>query len=141
MKLLICLLIILVACHTSIAQNPTADSAKYQAAKKSKTQRTTGIVLLSAGGAIAIVGYAIGINNFPSDLPDMVVDNKQLSGTGALVTGMAMMVASIPFFVLASQNRRASLAVLNVPQWQMDTGLLTLRSKPQLSLTLTQQIF
>ena len=141
MKLIICLLFVFLSGQVTHAQNILSDSVKFQFVEKSKRQRTVGIVLLGAGAVTTIVGLVVSSNNFWTDLPGVVQQEKMPSGTGAFAAGLVMMAGSIPFFISARKNYKASLAVKSVPQLQLNTGLVNVRSSPQLSFTLTRQIF
>lgn len=78
--------------------------------QKSKNQNTTGWVLLGAGTAITVVG-AIGFNNNFVLLGEGGDDQKTDTYGFILLTGLVMDLASIPFFISASKNRRRALTV------------------------------
>ena len=138
MKMLIPFLLLSLVYQKTNAQNLPVDSSKYDLWKKGNSQRVAGCILLGAGAITTIIGVANATSNFWENI---IEGENRSNGQGATIAGLVMMVGSIPLFISAGKNKRASLAVINVPQWQMNTGLLTLRSTPQLSLILTKQIF
>ena len=133
-----------ICCFSFFLQNAQAQHQRYNVVnpdlwKKSKTQRTTGFALLGVGAATVIVGMAVGTNHV---FTDIIEGREQVRGTGAMVAGLAMMAGSIPLFIAAGKNKRASLSVSNFPKWQMNSQqLFTFHSTPQLTISLTHQLF
>lgn len=84
---------------------PTAIPENY--AQKSKTQKTVAWVLLGGGAVTTITGLAIGSKHIWEDL-----GRERVRGEGLFYTGIAMVGASIPFFILSKKNaRKASLSM------------------------------
>ncbi|RYZ30217.1 MAG: hypothetical protein EOO10_03585 [Chitinophagaceae bacterium] len=131
-------------CFSFVLQAAQAQHERYtvvnpELLKKSRTQRTTGFVLLGLGAATTVVGFSIGVNHFFTDL---IEGRKQVSGTGAIVAGLVMMAGSIPFFSEARKNRRAGLSVSTFPKWQMNNQqTFTFQSSIQMSITITNRLF
>lgn len=75
--------------------------------KKSKNQKTTGIVLLATGSVMATIGLAMTLSNvsglFDPDNP------PRYNSTAADIlgySGLAVATASIPFFISSSKNKK-----------------------------------
>ncbi|MFT4016213.1 MAG: hypothetical protein QM668_04560 [Agriterribacter sp.] len=85
---------------------PLSDSATVglMYRKKARTERTTGIVLSSAGAAAAAVGICLGfaelINALGSLAEDSYKSNGKLPGI-LLFGGLALVAASIPFYIVS----------------------------------------
>ena len=133
-----------IGCFSFFLQTAQAQHQRYNVVnpdlwKKSKTQRTSGFALLGVGAATVIVGMAVGTNNV---FTDIIEGREQVRGTGAMVAGLAMIAGSIPLFIAAGKNKRASLSVSNFPRGQMNSHqLFTFHSSPQLTISLTHQLF
>lgn len=139
MKKLFCLLCFSFAIQTVRAQHERYNVVNPDLWNKSKTQRTTGFVLLGVGAATALVGISVGVNHV---FTDIIEGKEEVSGSGAMVAGLTLMAVSVPLFVAAGKNKRASLSVSNFPKSRMNgQNLLTLHSAPQLNLTLTSRLF
>ena len=82
--------------------------------QKSKKQKTTGFVLLGGGAALAIVGTAIGVSSVDDELVSNITDGESdetyTAGGIMLITGLAAMVGSVPFFIASSRNNKKAHA-------------------------------
>ncbi len=109
--------------------------------KKSKTQKTTGFILLGGGVMLMGTGMVIGINETLNVIGNIGnPDSKSSLAGGAICfyTGLAASVASIPFFVSAGKNKRAAAEVHGSFKMQKLTypGLTTSYNKMYPSLVL-----
>jgi hypothetical protein len=110
-KLLILLLIALPFC--SIAQksegNTNSDFKKIDKSsllQKSRGQKTAAWIFLGGGAALITTGFLVGESS------NSFSDNKLESGAVLVVVGGASALASIPFFISSTKNRkRAALAM------------------------------
>jgi hypothetical protein len=71
--------------------------------RKSKNQRNTGIILLSAGAALTITGM-IMINSIEDSNPEEW--GEAWTGAGIFTIGALSAVASIPFFIASGNNKK-----------------------------------
>ncbi|MFM7838746.1 MAG: hypothetical protein ACKO6K_04205, partial [Chitinophagaceae bacterium] len=100
MKTILLLFISLVTGHTLLAQQQPEmrSSPQTDYLAKSRTSRTVGFVFLG-GGAALTTGGIIASNNSDTDF----------SGVATAVVGIGCMLASVPFFVIASyQSSKAA---------------------------------
>ncbi|HAO46577.1 MAG TPA: hypothetical protein DCQ97_06600 [Chitinophagaceae bacterium] len=74
--------------------------------RKSRNQRTAGWCFVGAGA----VGLVVGLASFPKDgdilFPSAEEETKADRATTITVIGSALMLGSIPFFVLSNVNKR-----------------------------------
>jgi hypothetical protein len=135
MKKTIIFLILLLFIVKGFSQTtPSTPFSKEDYLQKSKTQKTTGWVFLSAGIAITAVGV-IGFNNTYDDWNDNSTDTY-----GALVlTGPLIALGSIPFFISSGSSARkaATLSLNYQPILIPNQGSLAQSSQPALSVTIT----
>lgn len=113
---------------------PSTPFSKEDYLEKSKTQKTTGWIFLSAGIAMTAVGV-IGFNNTYDDWNDNSTD-----AYGALIlTGPLVALGSIPFFITSGSNARkaATLSLNYQPILILNQGALTQSSQPSLSVTIS----
>jgi hypothetical protein len=113
---------------------PNTPFTKEDYLQKSKNQKTTGWVFLSAGIAITAVGV-IGFNNTYDDWSDNSTDTY-----GALIlSGPLIALGSIPFFISSGSNARkaATLSLNYQPILIPNQGSLAQSSQPALSVTIT----
>ena len=131
-----CFLLLLFA-FVSAQQTPST-IAMPELWQKSRSQRTAGFVLLGSGLVVGTIGFATGVNNV---LVDVITGRETVKGTGAMIAGVSLMAASIPFFILAGKNKRRSLAVTGLPFLpQANNRALTYGPAPQVQIKLTQII-
>ena len=82
--------------------------------KKRKNQNTTGWVLLTGGTTLLIIGGTIGANFnglFDPNRPQQSSPKNESLATILQITGGAATLASIPFFVAASKNKKKAMSV------------------------------
>jgi hypothetical protein len=133
MKQLFCFsFLLLFVLHTS-AQPTSALMTHPERWQRSKVQRTTGFVFLGSGILLTAIGIASVSKNFWADIINGV---ENVGGTGALIAGVSLAAASVPLFILAGKNRKASFSFLPVNSWHW-----TRYSSPYLQLTFTQKLF
>jgi hypothetical protein len=131
-----CFLLLLFA-SVSAQQTPST-IAMPELWQKSRSQRTAGFVLLGSGLVVGTIGFATGVNNV---LVDVITGRETVKGTGAMIAGVSLMAASIPFFILAGKNKRRSLAVTGLPFLpQANNRALTYDPAAQVQIKLTQII-
>jgi len=127
MKKLIFFLLVLVVSANSFSQPSTtfASPAKTDYLKKSKHQKTTGLILLSGG--VAVVTISIIISSAKSDIFFLFL--------GDLVGG-GMIIASVPFFNASARNKRKamSLSFKNEKAPQILKSSFVYKSVPSLTL-------
>ena len=111
----------------SFGQDSSLTKEEYL--RKSKGQKTGAIVLLSAGGALAIVGLAIETNDLNDDLgglfdPNYDGDNTSNDTVSGILFfgGVAAMLGSIPLFISSHKNKKRAMSMsfenITAPQLQ-----------------------
>ena len=104
MKEIVIFFTLLIFVVKSFSQTTTLSRDYYL--KKSKTQKTVAWVLLGGGGAATIIGLAVGTSNVFENIA-----NDSHKGEALIYTGIAMMGASIPFFISSAKNARKSATI------------------------------
>jgi hypothetical protein len=139
--ILIPILLILFAA-ASAQQTTTVSPAltKTDYLKKSKNQKTTGIVLLTTGSVMATVGLAMTLSNVsgifdPNDPPRHNSSTADILG----YSGLAIAAASIPFFVASSKNKKKaySLSLKNDLVPRIYEKRFFYHSVPSISISIT----
>lgn len=82
--------------------NPSIPLTKQDYLKKSKHQKTAGWLLLG-GGTIA---WVVGVSKYMNQN-----DNKDGGGEAAMVIGGIAGLSSIPFFIMASKNKKKAISL------------------------------
>lgn len=110
--------------------------------KKSKNQKTTAWAFLGGGAAVSSIGIIIGFGEAVDQIGNIFDPNanQKSSNTGEILfyTGVAGMVASIPFFIASSKTRRkaesihAFIQIKTIPY----PGLMANYNKPYPALTI-----
>jgi hypothetical protein len=139
MKKFTCFLLLVMTFQSVKAQivQPTVTKAELLA--KSQSQRQAGFVLLGTGALVTIAGMATAARNM---WETMFADKTQSSGTGAIIAGLSLMGGSIPLFILAGNNKRASLTYGNATNLlQPGKDGWVYKPSPQVQVTFTQTIF
>ena len=94
------------------SQSTTSIQTDYL--QKSKKQKTTAFILLGGGAALAIVGTAIGVSSVDDELVSNITDGESdetyTAGGIMLITGLAAMAGSVPFFIASSRNNKKAHA-------------------------------
>ncbi|HEY0060045.1 MAG TPA: hypothetical protein VGB56_12995 [Flavisolibacter sp.] len=103
---------LLLAGQPTYAQLPTPaqePGLKEDYLRRSKQQKTTGTILVIGGGAVALVGGALW---FLSPIAGLAeggdVDGAKRTGQTMVLTGTAIGLLSIPFFISGSKNKQAA---------------------------------
>lgn len=131
MKRAILFLLSLGTIYFSLAQESSSGASNQPATKedylkKSKRQRTGAILLITSGGAIAIAGFAVAIDNAgkalgnsfvnsirtsfdPYASPATTKDHRTLSSI-LIITGVGAMLGSISMFVSAHKYKLKALS-------------------------------
>jgi hypothetical protein len=136
MKKIIFLIMILLPTVKLLSQTvPNAEFTKEQYLEKSKKQKTTGWIFLSAGIAIT----TIGVIGFGADDNSDFNDSSTNTYTALILTGPLTALGSIPFFISSGSNaRKATTLSLNYqPILIPNQGSLVQSSQPSLSVTIT----
>lgn len=121
------------------SQQETPVYASSHLWQKGQDQRAVGLVLLTGGAVVTTVGMAAGVSN---KLVDAFSGSANAKGTGATLTGLGLMTASIPFFVLGGKNKKASVALSGLSaQPSTASGRWTSRRPPQFQFTFTKTLF
>ena len=105
MKIICIFMVILFLALQSFGQNQPLSKEDYL--QKSKNQKTTGWILLAGGTTIAVAGL-VSMNNqdFWSS------DNSSYDASGFLfLGGLAVDLASIPFFISSAKNARKAATI------------------------------
>ncbi len=88
------------------AAPPGPSGVNEELMRKSRNQRTAGWCFVGAGA----VGLVVGLASFPKDgdilFPSAEEETKADRATTITVIGSALMLGSIPFFVLSNVNKR-----------------------------------
>ncbi|TRX36465.1 tetraspanin family protein [Flavobacterium sp. ZT3R18] len=133
-KTLIFLILLLFTAKGFSQTIPSTEFSKEDYLQKSKTQKTTGWVFLSAGVAITIVGV-IGFSNTYDDWSDNSTDTYGV----LILSGPLIALGSIPFFISSGSNARkaATLSLNYQPILIPNQGSLVQSSQPSLSIAIT----
>lgn len=128
-------------------EKPKPSLSKEEYLQKSKGQRTGAIVMISAGAATTIAGFAVAINEVENDLQNGVnaifnptaANTTNDNGTFApalIITGVAAMLGSIGLFVSAHKNKQKALNISfkNEPAPQVHRSTVFYKSVPSLNL-------
>ncbi len=118
-----------------IGQTTKSTNTKNDYLKKSRNQQTVGWVLLGGGFVVTMVGVGVASNNFWEDI---ITGKESARGTGAAITGVAMMAGSVPLFIASGKNRRKafSLSIRNEKMHYPYKNSLLQKPVPSLSLTM-----
>jgi hypothetical protein len=115
---------------------PSTEFSKEDYLQKSKRQKTTGWIFLSAG----VVITTVGIIGFDNTYNDDWYGNSSSDTYGYLVlAGPLISLGSIPFFISSGSSARkaATLSISNQPILVPNQGSLAQSSQPALSVTIT----
>ncbi len=100
-------------------QHPLNSDLLFQKARK---QKTTGWILMGTGAGLTIAGTLVTAASAATIYYDILInplDQNETSSSSAigpimLLTGVASMVASVPFFIASGKNKRkANLVIRN----------------------------
>jgi hypothetical protein len=86
--------------------SPAQSLTKQDYLKKSKNQKTIAWVLLGGGVLAGGIGVAAGARSVCVGCPEKPKDQS-----GWVITGGALMVSSIPFFIASSKNKKKAAAI------------------------------
>ena len=114
----------------SFSQTATSSAiSKDYYLKKSKNQKTIGWILLGSGGGLIITGIIVQSSNEKNH------GGSYAGGEIALV-GIVPAVASIPFFISSSKNKRkaASIAISDQNLFFPQQNRLALKTQPTFTL-------
>lgn len=92
----------------SFSQTQTTTFSKEYYLEKSKNQKKTGWIILGAGLGIAAVGGLVQLQH-----ENQATNSFDFDFTGAYIAiaGGVLSVASIPFFVNSSKNKKLAIAI------------------------------
>ena len=134
MKRIIFSLAFLIFTVSSFSQTSTgaAFSRDYYL-KKSKTQRTTGWILLGSGVCMVVVG---GLTYEQSPLLSSEPQPSNTLSDVLVISGLGAMVVSVPFFISAHHNKKmaASVAIKNANIILQVAESSIIKKQPTLSL-------
>jgi hypothetical protein len=118
-SILIVLTAVTICSFSQVTDEPVKPLTKMDYLRKSKSQRTTGFVLLGSGVALDIIGLATIPKNVTLFHPDPSVKHKANTAGWLLIAGTATMLASVPFFVSAQVNKKKVVGLtINTQQIQ-----------------------
>jgi hypothetical protein len=132
-KTLIFLILLLFTAKGFSQTIPSTEFSKEDYLQKSKRQKTTGWIFLSAG----VVITTVGIIGFDNTYNDDWYGNSSSDTYGYLVlAGPLISLGSIPFFISSGSNARkaATLSISNQPILFPRQDSYVLNSHPSLSL-------
>jgi uncharacterized membrane protein len=141
MKSLILSLSLATLCFNSFSQQttPAPVLSKQDYLKKSKSQRTTGIVLASVGGVLVIAGAMLAVEGTAEEIGGIFTgetSRKDDNGAVLFIAGTACMIGSIPLFIASGRNRKLAMSMSfryqHTDYWQKT--LLAKKNIPALSL-------
>lgn len=135
MKKTITFLMLLLFSVNAFSQTiPNNEFSKEYYLQKSKSQKTTGWILLTGGTIMTVVG-AFSFNNSWDDSPNSGTDAYGFIALGGVVSALG----SIPFFIMSGNNARkaATISLINQPVFSPMQGSLVQNSQPALSLKIT----
>ena len=102
MKSIVSFILCMVIYYTSVAQkSPQSEYDKKYYLHKSKVTKTIGYGFLATGGALLVTGGII----------DEVKKPELLAGFTYQFAGLVSALASIPFFISSSKNKRKALSI------------------------------
>ncbi len=124
------------------AESPQPILTKDEYLKKSKSQKTGAIILISAGGAAAIAGMAIAADDLGDDLGGLFDPNYQEADSDDTVSGIlffggvAAMLGSIPLFVSSRKNKKRAMTISfqNIPSTQIQKTMVMKKAVPSITV-------
>jgi len=121
------LLLIIAATSFSQQNNPSPTLTKQDYLKKSKHQKIAAICLAGGGTVLWLAGASKYMNQ---------EDNVDGGGEAAMVIGGLAGLASIPFFILSSKNKKKamSLSFKNEKMIQSNKNNFVYKTVPSLNL-------
>lgn len=120
--------------NDSLTRRSNVELSEY-CALKAKHQRTAAWVLLGSGTALTIVGGAIAMSKFSNDLGNGFSNSSSAhydAENVILGVGIASIVASVPYALLSSSNKRKAKLLLQnqttfvSPRFYLKQATLTL---------------
>lgn len=144
MLLLACIaLLFAAAAQENPDNNPQPVQTRADYLHKAKSQKTAAIVLVSAGGALVIIGAVTAVQSFDLNLDlystntnNNSDDNETLS-TVLVIAGLAAILGSVGLFISSHKNKKHALAmsVKNEPVLLMpNKNLVYNRGLPSLNI-------
>ncbi|HWH62184.1 MAG TPA: hypothetical protein VNS50_02885 [Ginsengibacter sp.] len=127
----------------SAIQHPLNSDLLFQKARK---QKTTGWILMGTGAGLAIAGTIVTAESVATVYYDVLInpllDQNVTSSSSAigpmmLLTGVASMVASVPFFIASGKNRRNAYLVIRNESESMSRQLHYKENFVSLALNIT----
>ena len=111
MKKIIFLALIILQAVTMFSQ---AQVSKEAYLKKSKNQKKIGTILLAGGGALVLAGFLYPRGDYEQNITQYYA-TKTYPNDGTKIalagTGVAAMLASIPFYIASGKNKRRANAI------------------------------
>ena len=141
MRKIFLILLLLTLSLYSFSQKGTNSFDKEYYLKRSNGQKNAGFFLVFGGGVLVTVGFFTwsigfkeGLDLFDTDGDDGA--SKTTTGTALVITGAAISLGSIPFFIAAGKNKKKamslSIKLQSVPQ--LKETYLTNFKTPSLTL-------
>lgn len=97
-------------CQENPIRLPALEKQDYL--KKSKSQKTIGIVLLTSGSVIATVGLAMTLSNVSGIFdPDNPPRHNSTTADILGYSGLVIAAGSIPFFIASSKNKKKAFGL------------------------------
>jgi hypothetical protein len=121
----------------NICQQNISSFSKDDYLRKSKNQKAFANILLAGGGVLFITGSLTTLRDFGNSSSEP--EHDPTLGNILLVTGLAAMVASVPFYIASSKNKKKAVAISfkNERAQQIRNNHLTYRTIPSLTVSLS----
>lgn len=135
MKKTILLISVLIIYNSVFSQDVLT---KQDYLKKSKSQKTTAIIIAGVGAAVSFTGILLGIDDVGGILDPN--DRKNTKAADVLIyTGLVIMAGSIPFLIASSKNKKKALSVSFNNQMlpQFRSGSFAYRAIPSLNFKIS----
>ena len=136
----ILLLLIIAASTFSQQTNPSPPLTKHDYLRKSKHEKVAAWSLLGGGAVMGTVGTIIAAEEVVTFIVNPFTppaDEKRFNrGAALILIGSIAVLASIPFFIASSKNKRiaASMSFRNQPLPEIFTNNFVYREIPSLTL-------
>ncbi len=108
MKKICFLLLLAFTASSCFSQVSTSPQIQSEFLEKSKNQKTAAWVLLGGGFVVTVAGISIAQNHL---WDETFYGAENTKGTGALITGLALMAGSVPLFIASGRNRRKAFSI------------------------------
>ncbi len=136
MKKIFFFITLLLVMHTCFSQQtePAPVLTKQDYLHKSRSQKTTALILLPAGAAMVVGGIAI-------NLGDGLFSSTPNKGLWLSYLGGGVMLSSIPFFIAAGKNKKKAMnlsaSISTLPVYTITKNEVTTKPSPAVVIRLS----